>query len=223
MPSTSATERPHGVRTFTPRWRTSALTQERMDRLLPRRSIPPGPLVPEAAFGRHSPVVLEIGCGHGAAAVAYAAQHPASDVLAVDVHVPGLARMMAAAESAGVDNLWVHQGDAITLLQERIPSASLHAVHLFFPDPWPKKRHAKRRFVQTYTLDLLADRLEPGGLVRIATDQDHYAAHTMHLLTGHRGFDVVTDERPPWRPVDGFEAKGRAAGRTITDLAARRR
>jgi tRNA (guanine-N7-)-methyltransferase len=144
-------------------------------------------------------------------------------VVAVDVHIPGLARMMAAAEAAGVGNLRVWQGDALLLLEERIGAESLHAVHLFFPDPWPKPRHAKRRFVTAYALGLVHDRLVPDGTFRVATDNERYAAHVLAQLTTHGGFDVVTGERPLWRPTDGFEDKGVAAGRAITEIAARRR
>lgn len=205
------------------RGRSSALTQERMRVHFPRRVIPEGSLTGAEAFGADVPVVLEIGCGHGAAAIAYAAAHPEQGVVAVDVHTPGLARMMAAADAAGVVNLRVWQGDAVLLLEERIRAESLHAVHLFFPDPWPKARHAKRRFVTAYTLGLVHDRLVPEGTFRVATDQETHAAHVLGQLTAHGGFDVVTGERPSWRPTDGFEDKGLAAGRAITEIAARRR
>lgn len=206
------------VRTFTVRWRNRPLTDERMAALLPERALPEGPLVPEKAFGRPGPVVLEIGSGHGAAAVAYALEHPETDVVAVDVHVPGVARMMAAADEAEVANLWVHPGDALPLLRERLAPASLAAVHLFFPDPWPKQRHHKRRFVQQHSLTLVAARLQPGGHLLIATDIDSYARHCRRQLEAHGGFDVVEGERPTWRPDDGFEAKGLRAGRTISEF-----
>ncbi len=208
----------NGVRTFTPRWRNSPLTDERMATLLPARALPDGPLDPEQAFGRRGPVVLEIGSGHGAAAIAYAATHPEADVVAVDVHVPGVARMLAAAEEAGVGNLWAHVGDALPLLTDRVAPGTLGAVHLFFPDPWPKQKHAKRRFVQQHTLDLLADRLVPGGVLLVATDIAGYAAHCRTQLAAHGGFDVVEGERPAWRPDDGFEAKGLRHGRSVTEL-----
>ncbi len=207
-----------GVRTFTPRWRNSPLTDERMATLLPARSLPDGPLDWEAVSGRRAPVVLEIGSGHGAAAIAYAQTHPEADVAAVEVHVPGVARMLAAADAAGVANLRVHPGDAVPLLTDRVPESSLAAVHLFFPDPWPKKRHAKRRFVQQHTLDLLASRLRPGGVLLVATDIDDYARHARTQLAHHGRWDVVEGERPAWRPDDGFEAKGVRAGRTVTEL-----
>lgn len=207
-----------GVRTFTPRWRNSPLTDERMTRLLPRHSLPDGPLVPAEAFGRVGPVVLEIGSGHGAAAIAYCLAHPEADVVTLEVHVPGVARMLAAAEEAGATNLWVHPGDALPFLTERVAPGALAAVHLFFPDPWPKNKHAKRRFVQQHTLELVASRLRPGGVLLVATDIAAYAAHARAQLAHHGRWDVVEGSRPPWRPDDGFEAKGIRAGRTVTEL-----
>ncbi|MDF2092882.1 tRNA (guanosine(46)-N7)-methyltransferase TrmB [Knoellia sp. 3-2P3] len=209
------------VRTYNARrGRMSPLTQSRLAELGPRHGIPEGPLEPEAAFGRRAPLVLDIGCGHGAAAIAYAVEHPGHDVLAVDVHPPGVARMLAAADARGVRNLWAHIGDAVALLETRIAPRSLHAVHLFFPDPWPKARHLKRRFIREHTLDLIADRLEPGGALLVATDHQSYAAHALDELEAHRGFAVGAAARPAWRPHDGFEAKGLAAGRSVTDLRA---
>lgn len=209
------------VRTYgARRGRMSALTLERVETLFPRHHIPDGPLDPVAAFGREAPVVLEIGCGHGAAAVAYARAHPGHDLLAVDVFTPALARMLAAADREGITNLWLHHGDAVALLRDRIAPGTLAAVHLFFPDPWPKAKHAKRRFVAPARLDLLASRLVPGGHMLIATDHDGYAAHIRAVLAAHPAFDVVEGERPPWRPTEGFEAKGLAAGRTVSEFRA---
>jgi tRNA (guanine-N7-)-methyltransferase len=209
------------VRTYgARRGRLSPLNQQRMSVLAPRHAIPDGPLVPREAFARDAPLVLEVGCGHGAAAIAYAALQPGHDVLAVDVFTPALARMLAAAEREGLTNLWVHQGDAVALLAERLAPSSLAAVHLFFPDPWPKARHAKRRFVARPSLDLVASRLQPGGCLLVATDHDGYAAHARAELTAHGRFVVTEGERPPWRPVDGFEAKGLAAGRSVTEFRA---
>jgi tRNA (guanine-N7-)-methyltransferase len=211
------------VRTFTPRWRNSSLTAERMATLLPARAVPHGPLDAASLFGAEVPVVLEIGCGHGAAAIAYARAHPQVGVVAVDVHVPGIARMLAAAQEAGADNLKVLVGDALPFLTERVRPSSLAGVHLFFPDPWPKKRHTKRRFVQQYSLDLIADRLRPGGVLLIATDHAVYARHVREQLAHHAGFDVVEGERPSWRPSDGFEDKGLRAGRTVAEFRCTRR
>ena len=202
------------------RGRLSALTLDRMAQLGPRHQIPDGPLDPVAAFGRDAPVVLEIGCGHGAAALAYAQTHPGHDVLAVDVFVPDLARMLAEAQRRSLSNLWMHQGDAVQLLEDRIAPGSLAAVHLFFPDPWPKARHSRRRFLSAHTLDLVADALRPGGHLLVATDHEVYAAHARSELGAHGRFVMTEGERPPWRPLDGFEAKGLAAGRHVTELHA---
>jgi tRNA (guanine-N7-)-methyltransferase len=213
----------HGrVRTFNARrGRRSPLTVERMQTLGSRRGIPDGPLIGEAAFGRTAPVVLEVGCGHGAAAIGYAAEHPDHDILAVDVFTPALARMVAAAQERGLTNLWVHEGDAVPLLADRITPSSLTAVHLFFPDPWPKVRHTKRRFLAAYTLDLIASRLVPGGHLLVATDHDGYAAHVRAAFAAQGGFEVTEGERPAWRPIDGFEAKGLTAGRRVSEFRAR--
>jgi tRNA (guanine-N7-)-methyltransferase len=202
------------------RGRLSPLTRERLEILGSRHQVPDGPLDPVAAFGRSAPVVLEVGCGHGGAALAYAAAHPEHDLLAVDVFPPALARMLAKADQRGIANLWMHQGDAVLLLEERLPPRSLDAVHLFFPDPWPKARHSKRRFLSGHTLGLLADRLRPAGHLLVATDHDAYAAHARAELGAHGGFLVTEGERPPWRPTDGFEAKGLEAGRQVTELRA---
>jgi tRNA (guanine-N7-)-methyltransferase len=202
------------------RGRLSALTLARMDELAPGHAIPDGPLEPAVAFGRVAPVVLEIGCGHGAAALAYAQHRPDHDVLAVDVFTPALARMLAEADRLGLTNLWMHQGDAVALLTERVAPTSLAAVHLFFPDPWPKSKHTKRRFLAAHTLDLVASRLRPDGHLLVATDHPVYAEHARAELAAHGRFVVTEGDRPVWRPRDGFEAKGLAAGRTVTEFRA---
>ena len=157
--------RPRRVRTYSGRrGRLSPLTLDRLDRFGSSRFLPAGPVDAATAFGRVAPLVLEVGSGHGAAAIAYAREHPDHDVLAVDVHTPGIARMLAAADAVGVPNLRVVRGDAVELLTTRIAPGQVAVVHLFFPDPWPKNRHAKRRFVGAATLSLLASRLAHDGL-----------------------------------------------------------
>ncbi len=205
------------------RGRLSPLTLDRLDRFGSSRFLPAGPVDATTAFGRVAPLVLEVGSGHGAAAIAYAREHPEHDVLAVDVHTPGLARMLAAADAAGVPNLRVVRGDAVELLTTRVAPGQVAAVHLFFPDPWPKNRHAKRRFVGAATLSLLESRLTHDGFVLVATDQPAYAAHVRSEVAAHGAFVVRDGGRPWWRPVDGFERKGIVAGRRIIELRLDRR
>jgi tRNA (guanine-N7-)-methyltransferase len=211
------------IRSYTPRFRVSELTRDRLGALLPRYAVTSLPVDPPAAFGRPGEVVLEIGSGHGAAALAYAAAHPFASVLAVEVHVPGVARMLAAADDAGVTNLRVYVGDALDLLSAGLPPSSVDRIHLFFPDPWPKRRHEKRRLVQRHTLDRMAGVLAPGGVLLIGTDHPVYADHARALLAAHPDFTAQETHRPEWKPLDGFEEKGLRAGRPPVYLEARRR
>lgn len=211
------------VRTYNARHgRVSPLSRARLQTLGPGRALHPGPLDLERTFGRRAPFVLEVGCGHGAAAIAYAVTHPEHDILALDVHAPGIARMLAAAALTGAPNLRIERGDALLFLRDRVRPGQLDAVHLLFPDPWPKARHAKRRFVSQAALDLLETRLAPSGHLLIATDQADYAAYARRQVEAHGAFVALPVERPQWRPTDGFEAKALAAGRTVTELRVHR-
>ena len=212
----------HGpIRTFhARRGRRSALTTTRLETLLPRYA------VPARLEGRpegFDALVVEVGSGHGAAAVAYCAAYPSHFLVALDVHPPGVARMLAAAADAGVTNLGAELGDAVEFLAGRVAPGALDAVHLFFPDPWLKSKHHGRRFVSSATLDLLASRLVPGGHVLVATDQEAYAAHVRSVAAAHPLWHASNAQRPTWRPVEGFETKGIAAGRAITEVRLTRR
>lgn len=166
--------------------------------------------------------VLEVGAGHGDAAIAFARAHPDVDVIAAEVHSPGVAHLLQALAADDPGNVSV-AGDALELLDHGIASGELAGVHVFFPDPWPKARHHKRRFVRPDVLDLLADRMASGAELAIATDVDDYADWAQHHLDGHQGFVGGAGARPDWRPVAGYEDKALAAGRRITELRYRRR
>lgn len=185
-----------------------------------------GTLDAVALFGRSAPLVLEIGSGMGEAVLAMAGADPARDYLAVEAHVPGVASLLVRLERGGPPNVRVAHGDALDLLRERIGDGSLDAVHAFFPDPWPKARHHKRRLVQPDNVALIRSRLRPGGVLHCATDWPEYAEHMLAVLSADPGLVntglVNTGDgyaaRPAHRPVTKFETRGVAAGRPIADL-----
>ncbi len=170
-----------------------------------------------ALFGREAPRVLDVGSGMGEATLA-AADH-AVDVLAVDVHTPGLATLLRGAEAAGLTNVRVADGDVRVLLEDMLPQRSLAQVRVWFPDPWPKVRHHKRRLVTADFLDLVASRLRPGGTLSFATDWAPYAEQVSGLLDASP-LDVLSRERPSTRPRTRFEQQGLDAGRSAYDLVA---
>lgn len=196
--------------------RLSALTRSRLQDLQARYAVPPGLLAGPVADGHG--VVVDIGCGHGAATLAFAAASPHLRVVGVDVYPPGIARLLAAIDAQGLANVHVHRGDVVPLLDGQVAPGRLAAVHLFFPDPWPKARHRKRRFVSERTLRLLHRALRAQGHVLLATDRPDYLDHVRAQVRAHAGFLLHEVARPPWRPVAGFEAAALAAGRAVTDL-----
>jgi tRNA (guanine-N7-)-methyltransferase len=179
-------------------------------------------------FGRRAPRVVEIGFGTGEALLADALSNPEHDHLGIEVHPPGVGRLLLAAAENHVTNLRVARDDAVEVLERWLPSASMAAVHLFFPDPWPKKRHHKRRIVQPGFVDQVARVLETGGVFRLATDWQPYAEHMRAVLDPHRAFVNLGGtagfvERPASRPQTRFELRGRQLGHAVWDLAFRRR
>jgi tRNA (guanine-N7-)-methyltransferase len=215
---------PHAVRTFKRRaGRVTATQQDALARLWPclGLDVDGAPLDVEALFGRKAPVVVEIGFGMGEATAAMAAAQPELDVLAVDVHTPGHGSLLKLVQASGLTNVRVVSGDARVLLEEMLSSESLAAVRVFFPDPWPKARHAKRRILTREFADLVANRLVDDGHLHVATDMPAYAAQVREVLDDHE--ELRPTAEVPWRAETRFERRGLAAGRPAHDVAARRR
>ncbi|MEU3985456.1 tRNA (guanosine(46)-N7)-methyltransferase TrmB [Streptomyces sp. NPDC026672] len=178
-------------------------------------------------FGDDRPVVLEIGFGMGEATARMAADDPGTNVLAVDVHTPGQGNLLNLADHEGLTNVRVGNGDAIILLREMLRPDSLDGLRVYFPDPWPKKRHHKRRLIQPEFLDLAAARLRPGALVHCATDWEPYAREMLEVLDAHPAFENTRPDggfapRPPFRPRTRFEGQGLDKGHVVNDLLFRR-
>ncbi len=209
------------ITTFYPRrGRVSGRHEDALDRLWPAYGVDiPGPRLdlPEL-FGRRAPVVLEIGSGMGDATVAMAAADPERDYLAVEVFPPGLGNLLATVEEEGLKNVRVVRGDALELLRHMLFPGSLDAIHVFFPDPWPKSRHHKRRLFQPGNVELMRSRLRPGGVLHCATDWAHYAAQMLAVLGADPELAGGAIDRPQERPLTKFEQRGLAEGRHITDF-----
>lgn len=180
------------------------------------------PLDLRALFGRAAPVLLEIGAGMGEATFATAKARPELDVLAVDVHTPGHGNLLKLASEGGLTNVRIADGDAVVLLREMLPPASLAEVRVLFPDPWPKSRHHKRRLVTASFVELVHDRLVPGGVLHVATDWQEYAEVVREVLDASPLTVVETGARLRGRPVTRFEEQGLRAGRAPYDVVALR-
>jgi tRNA (guanine-N7-)-methyltransferase len=208
--------------------RMSPAQQRALDVLLPRLGLAyaPEPLDFAAAFGRIAPVTLEIGFGMGETTAAIAAAHPERDFLGLEVHGPGVGALLNRVDAARLTNVRVIQHDAVDVVAHMIPAASLAGIHVYFPDPWPKKRHHKRRLLQPSFVHALARRLAPGGYLHAATDWDDYAQEILATLSAEPLLaNTVADfaPRPAWRPLTKFEARGLQLGHGVRDLVFRRR
>lgn len=217
------------VRSFVMRAGRITRAQRRaLDELMPRHGLPPppAPLDLDAAFGRRERRVMEIGYGDGATLLGLAAAAPATDFIGVEVHPPGIGHCLLGIESLGLTNLRLIAHDAVEVLALQFAPAALDEVLLYFPDPWPKKRHHKRRIVQPAFAALVADRLKPGGAFRLATDWEPYADWMVEVLNAEPklrneaadGGFVDAGERASTR----FEARGRRLGHGVFDLMYRR-
>lgn len=220
------------IRSYHPRrGRLRARHFDALERLWPAygvtvADVPGAPLHPARLFGRHAPVVLEIGSGMGDATADMAAADPDRDYLAAEVYLPGIANLLAVIDSRCLTNVRVARGDALDLLRHQIAPGALDAVHAFFPDPWPKTRHHKRRLIQPAHLDLFHSRLAPGGTLHCATDCPAYADAMLDTLRCDARFDNAHSgfaPRPAHRPATRYEQQGVAAGRRVFDLVFRMR
>ncbi len=180
-----------------------------------------------SAFGNPNPVVLEIGFGNGEALFAAAKADPARNYLGIEVHEPGVGRLLKQADDAGLGNLRVSRHDAVEVLRSEISPAALAELRLYFPDPWHKARHHKRRIVQPGFVELVASRLQPGGLFHLATDWEAYAEHMFDVLDASPSFrnelgPRQSAPRPDWRIETHFQKRGERLGHGVWDLLYRR-
>ncbi|MBA4503590.1 tRNA (guanosine(46)-N7)-methyltransferase TrmB [Marinobacterium marinum] len=176
-----------------------------------------------ATFGREAPVVVEIGFGMGDSLLEMARRAPEKDFIGIEVHPPGVGRLLSRAAEAGVTNLRVYCDDAVEVLNQCIPDASLETVQLFFPDPWHKKRHNKRRIVQPEFAQKIRGKLKVGGCFHMATDWEHYAEHMMEVMSAADGYRNQAgageySPQPEWRPVTKFQQRGERLGHGVWDL-----
>lgn len=190
--------------------------------MLPYR---PAVLDLDAVFGRAAPRILEIGFGMGEGLAEIAASHPENDYLGVEVHTPGVGALLKQLGERGLTNVRVIQHDAVEVLSLMLGPASLAGVHIFFPDPWHKKRHHKRRLIQPPLVSLLASRLQPGGYIHLATDWQDYAEQMLVVLGAEPLLANTAADyapRPETRPLTKFEQRGLRLGHGVWDLVFRR-
>jgi tRNA (guanine-N7-)-methyltransferase len=217
------------IRSFVLRQGRMSVAQTRaLDTLLPRFGIPyvPAPLDLDQVFGRSAPKILEIGFGMGDSTAKIAQTHPENDYLGIEVHGPGVGSLLNQIEEKQLANLRVVQHDAVEVLRDMIQPGTLTGVHIFFPDPWPKKRHHKRRLIQPELVAALCEKLKPGGYLHAATDWQEYAEHILAVLSVEpRLENTATDyaPRPDYRPLTKFEQRGIRLGHGVWDIVFKRR
>ncbi|WP_444883186.1 tRNA (guanosine(46)-N7)-methyltransferase TrmB [Microbulbifer sp. PSTR4-B] len=186
-----------------------------------------GPLNPVEAFGREAPLVLEIGFGMGDSLLAMAQAEPDKNFIGIEVHPPGVGRLINNAGKAGIDNLKIYMADAVDVLNDCIGDGILDRFQLYFPDPWHKKKHHKRRIVQPQFVRLICSKLKTGGVMHMATDWQNYAEHMLEVLQAESLLENTSSnddyvERPEWRPETKFERRGQRLGHGVWDLVYRR-
>ena len=197
------------------------------DEMMAKVGIPyaPTPLDLDAVFGRRAPRIFEIGFGMGETSAAIAEAHPQNDYIGVEVHTPGVGSLCKLIAEKGLSNQRIIQHDAVEVLRDMIPEQSLDGAHIFFPDPWPKARHHKRRLIQPPLVALLASRLKTGGYLHCATDWENYAEQMLDVLAAEPSLQNTADgyaPRPDYRPLTKFEQRGLRLGHGVWDLVFRR-
>ena len=219
----------HRIRSFVTRAGRLSIAQARaLEELGPQFLIEyaKAPLDFAAAFGRSAPVILEIGFGMGATTAHIAKAMPDKDFIGVEVHTPGVGSLLKQIGEEGLTNLRLIQHDAVEVLNNMIPDASLAGVHVFFPDPWHKARHNKRRLLQTPFVKLLAEKLAPGGYLHCATDWEDYAIQMLDVLGSEPLLQNTVEgyaPQPAYRPLTKFENRGIKLGHGVWDLVFTRR
>ena len=217
------------VRSFVLRQgRMSPAQRHALDTLLPRFGVPfaPALLDFDRVFGRRAPRVVEIGFGMGETTAAIAKARPSDDFLGIEVHAPGVGSLLKHVGELGLPNVRVIRHDAAEVVAAMVPRDSLAGVHVFFPDPWPKKRHHKRRLLKPAFAHELALRLAPGGYLHVATDWEDYAQEILAALAAEPLLENTADgfaPRPDYRPLTKFEARGLKLGHRVWDVIFRRR
>lgn len=212
------------IRSFVRRQGRISNAQARaLETLLPRYGIPyrEAVLNLHEVFQRDAAKIFEIGFGMGEATAHIARTHPENDYLCSDVHTPGIGSLLKLIAEFDLNNIRIIQHDAVEILQHMLASQSLDGAHIFFPDPWPKKRHHKRRLLQTSFIYLLHDRLKPGGYIHAATDWQEYATHILNVLEAHPGLvNTAQDfaEKPAYRPTTKFEQRGLKLSHGVWDI-----
>ena len=185
----------------------------------------PGALAFEQVFGRPAPTILEIGFGMGETTAQIAQAHPENNYLGIEVHTPGVGSLLKLIAEGGLTNLRLIQHDAVEVLEHMIAPASLAGAHIFFPDPWPKKRHHKRRLIQPAFVALLASRLAPGACVHAATDWQEYAGQILAVFAAEPALANTAPDfapRPDYRPLTKFESRGLKLGHGVWDVIFRK-
>ena len=199
--------------------------QRAFDELWPKYglSTTAGMLNLEQLFGRNSNAVLEIGFGMGDSLIEMAKASPDADFIGIEVHTPGVGRLLNLIEENSLSNVRVFSEDAVEVLERCIADGSLQKVQIFFPDPWHKKKHHKRRIIQPAFVQKIRKKLRSGGVLHLATDWENYAEHMMEVMTAAEGFKNQRGEgqfspRPPYRPITKFERRGQRLGHGVWDL-----